>query len=399
MSTRSRCLPRGVALGAACSLLLTCAAMAAAQAPDTTVIRVQLPIGQSYPVTTTAAITQVSVASPDVADAVVVGEHDIVINAKAPGETDVILWEANGPRQHYRVSVHSPADREQIILSVKFAEVRRDFLAQLGVSGIYRDTKGDVRAGTGQFNSDNAIDQSSGKITLPSTLGFGTILTNFGTDRLLALLDAEEQRGNARLLAEPNLMAANKAQANFLAGGEIPIPIAQASSTGVPLVTIVFREFGVRLNFTGEIVSDSLVKLKVQPEVSSLDFSNAIEISGFRIPALRTRRIESTVDVRRDESLIISGMFDDERERVRTGVPLLMDVPILGALFSSTRWQRNETELIVIVTPVVFDPLRPPSRSSIRLQPDTTLPARGALEKRLVPPRPAKKDSVPTKNP
>jgi pilus assembly protein CpaC len=373
-----------------------CTATATAQLPDTAITRVELPIGRSYPIRTTVPITQLSVADPDVADAVVIGERDVVINARAPGETDVIVWESSGRRQQYRVAVHSAADRQQIILSVKFAEVRRDFLRQLGISALYQERNGNVRAGTGQFRSDNVFDGATGKITFPATIGFSTVLSDFGTDQLLAFLDAEAQRGNARLLAEPNLMAANKEEGSFLAGGEIPIPIAQASSTGVPLVTIIFREFGVRLNFTAEIVSDSLVKLKVRPEVSSLDFSNAIIISGFRIPALRTRRIESTVDVRRDQSLVISGMFDDEREKVRTGIPLLMDIPILGTLFSSTRWQHNETELLVIVTPIVFDPLHPPPRNILQFQPDTVLPAQGVIEKRLVPPpSPRKKGPVP----
>jgi pilus assembly protein CpaC len=108
-------------------------------------------------------------------------------------------------------------------------------------------------------------------------------------------------------------------------------------------------------------------------------------VSGFRVPAFRTRRVESTIDVRRDRSLIISGMFNTEEERVKTGIPLLMHIPILGQLFSSTRFQKNESELIVIVTPVIIDPLRPPPEHTIQLLPDTTTPAREALEKRLPP--------------
>jgi pilus assembly protein CpaC len=150
-------------------------------------------------------------------------------------------------------------------------------------------------------------------------------------------------------------------------------------------ISVQFREFGVRLSFTPEIVSDSLIKLLVIPEVSSLDFTNAVLLQGFRIPALRTRRIESTVDVRRNTSLVLSGLFTGEEERVKTGVPLLMNIPILGQLFSSTRFQRNESELIIIVTPVIVDPLRPRPEDIMRLQPDTTKPALDALQKRLPP--------------
>ena len=362
---------------------------AAAQAPAMLVTRIDLPIGRSYPIETTVPVTQVSVATPDVADVVVIDARNVVINAKAAGETDVILWAASAPRRHYRVQVHSPSDRQQIAISVKIAEVRRDLLREIGVSALRRD--GNSRIGTGIFNTDAPFDANGG-ITVPSGTGFGTVLTDFGTDRLLALLEAEEQKGNAHVLAEPRMLAANKEQASFLAGGELPIPIVQGGGTvggASPTVTILWREFGVRLNFTGEVVSDDLIKLKVAPEVSSLDYANAITLSGASIPALRTRKMESTIDMRNRQSLIISGLFNEEREKVKTGVPYLMNVPILGQLFSSTRWQNNESELLVIVTPTVVDPMN----SNVGTQPgqvlptlpDTTLPARESIQKRLPP--------------
>ncbi|HEV8448670.1 MAG TPA: hypothetical protein VGQ44_17690, partial [Gemmatimonadaceae bacterium] len=178
----------------------------------------------------------------------------------------------------------------------------------------------------------------------------------------------------------------NHDTASFLAGGEIPIPIAQPSANGVTSVTIQYREFGIRLTFIPEIVSDTLVKLNVHPEVSSLDFANAVVISGFRIPALRTRRIATTVDVRRDQSLILSGLLDDERTRTRNGVPLLSQIPILGALFGNTTWETDQTELLIIVTPTIVNPMNPPASSVLRVLPDTALPAREAIEKRLPPP-------------
>lgn len=354
---------------------------AAAQSADTAVLRVDLPTGRSFPITTQSNITQVSVASPEVADVVVMGSRDVVINGHATGESDVILWMADLPLRHYRVSVHSPADRQQIVLAVKFAEVRRDFLRTLGVSGLYRGTH--ARVGTGRLNTDNSVSPSTGSLTVPSSIGFGTLLTDFGTSSLLGLLEADEQKGTARILAEPTLMAGNKDSASFLAGGEIPIPVAQNSASGVPTITILWREFGIKLNFTAEIVSDSIVRLHLRPEVSSLDFNNALEISGFRVPALRSRHIESTLDVRRDQSLIISGMMDDERQKTKDGLPFLKDIPILGTLFSSTNWQRNETELLIIVTPVVTDPMHPRPQDVMHFSPDSVLPARQALEPRL----------------
>jgi pilus assembly protein CpaC len=371
----------------AAALVVSVAASAAAQANQVT--RIDLPIGRSYPISTAVPISRVSIAAPGVADVIVIGEREVVINALAAGETDAIIWQANGTRQHYRVSVHSPSDRLQIALHIKFAEVRRDALREISVSGAVFDDR--VNAASGQFDPRSIFPADS--LIVTATRRFLSVFTDFGTDNLVAWIEAQEQAGRAKLLAEPTILAANKEEADFLAGGELPIPVVQAGGGDVTgsRVTIEYREFGVRLNFLGEIISDSLVKLRVRPEVSSLDFGNAVLVSGFRVPAFRTRRIESTVDVRRDRSLIISGMFNTEEERVKTGIPLLMHIPILGQLFSSTRFQKNESELIVIVTPVIVDPMRPPPEHSIRLVPDPSLPARDALEKRLPPdgaPRP-----------
>ena len=353
-------------------------------AQETAITRLDLPIGRAYPYRAAEVITRVTVANPATADAVVVSEREIVINAATAGEGDIIVWLQSGARVHFRVQVHTPADRMQIALAVKFAEVRRDALREIGVSGRYRDSN--VRVGTELLRSDAPFDEE-GNINIPATTRFLTVLTDFGTDDLLGFLEAQEQRGNARLLAEPTIMTANREVATFLAGGELPIPVVQGggSAGAQNAVSIQFREFGVRLRFVPEIVSDSLIKLQVTPEVSSLDFVNAILLQGFRIPAFRTRRIESTVDVRRNTSLVLSGMFTGEEERVKTGVPLLKDIPILGQLFSSTRFQRNESELIIIVTPVIIDPLRPRPEDVMRLQPDTTKPALDALQKRLPP--------------
>lgn len=357
-----------------------------AQAQSDVVTPVDLAIGRSYPISTPAALSKASVAAPDIADVVVINPHELVVNAKTTGETDLVLWLADGQRQHYRISVKPAANQKQIAVYVKFAEVRRDLLRTIGVSGVYRDAQGHERIGTGIFNTDNAFG-SGGTVTIPGTAGFLTVLTDLNTKRLLAFLDVEEQKGKARTLAEPNVLTSNREEAKFLAGGEIPIPVVQGVTAGASgnQVTIQWKEFGVKLRVTPEIINDTLVKLAVEPEVSSLDFNNAIELSGFRIPAFQTRRIATTVDVRHDQSLIISGMFNDSRELVKTGVPLLQDIPILGQLFSSTRWQRNESELLVVVTPVIVDPLHPRPQDILPILPDTALPARGAIQPRLSP--------------
>ena len=385
-----RRLLRRAAHGALLAATLAAGASAtAAQQAETGVIPLSLSVGRAYPIRTEVIVTRVSIAVPEIADVIVVSEQEILINAFKPGETDAILWFTDGTRAHYRITVHSPADRKQIAIGVKFAEVRRDALRNFGVSGRYSDNG--TRVGTGAFNTDNAIDPATGVVTLPGTARFLTVLSDLGTSKVLAFLDAEEQHGNARLLAEPNIIAGNLEKASFLAGGEVPIPVVQGGGGGGGNnngITIQYREFGIKLDFTGEIISDSLIKLTFTPEVSSLDFSNGVVLSGFRIPAFRTRRITSTIDMRRNQSLIVSGLFADELQRVRTGVPLLKSIPILGALFSSTSFQRNESELLIVVTPVLIDPANPRPIDTLPIVPDTTRPALDALKKRLPPKKP-----------
>lgn len=366
----------------AIALVVLTAAPAPALAQVGAVTPIDLSVGRSLPITESVAITQVSIANPEVADIAVIGTREFVINAKTPGETDAILWLATGQRRHFRISVRSAPDRQQIAIYIKLAEVRRDVLRQIGVSGEY--TNAGTRVGTGVFRADPRDE--TGKIVLQQP-GFATILTDLGTQHLLALIDLEEQNGRARTLAEPNILAGNREPATFLAGGEIPIPVVQGGDLTGSRITIEYKEFGVRLNFIGEILSDELIKLTVAPEVSSVDFVNGVTLSGFRIPAFRTRRVSTTVDVRRDQSMIISGLFSSERERVRTGVPFIQNIPLIGQLFSSTRWQNSDSELLVVVTPVILDPLRPRPQDTLQLKPDTDLPARESIEQRLQDPR------------
>ncbi len=367
------------------AVALTVATAVGAQQDQVTVI--DMAVGRSVPLDLAAGITKVSVADPAVADVVVISTVELVVNARAVGETDAIVWQENGIRTHYRLVVKSSAERQQIVVAIKFAEVDRTLLSQLGFSGIYNRTH--VIAGSNAFSQGSGAT-APGLSTVPVPAGqFISVLTDFDTKNLLGLLQAQEQRGKARTLAEPTVMAGNNETADFLAGGEVPVPVVQTAQTnvagGAP-VTIQYKEFGIRLHFVAEILSDTLIRLHLRPEVSNLDFSNAITLSGFRIPALTTRRVESTVDVRRGESLILSGMFDDVWQRNRTGVPLLQNIPILGLLFSSTQWQHNETELLIVVTPVVVDPRAPRAQDVLPIVPDTTLPARDAIEPRLARP-------------
>ncbi len=325
---------------AGAAALASLGAGARAQQPLDIITPIDLAVGRSLPISLLGEVTKVSIANPDIADVVVVSTGELVINARAPGETDAIVWQQAGARHHYRVLVTSSAQRKQVLVGIKFAEVDRTLVADFGASGLYEDAHNQI--GTNAFQAGVPGGTTGGPVAVTPS-DFLSVLTNFNTKSLLGLLQTQEQRGRVRMLAEPNVLAGNKEEANFLAGGEVPIPVVQAGGTagGVAPITILYKEYGVKLHFVAEILNDTLVRLNLVPEVSSLDYSNAITISGFAIPALTTRRVQSTVDVKRGESLIISGMFDDVWSRTRTGVPLLMNVPLLGSLFSSTKWQHN----------------------------------------------------------
>jgi pilus assembly protein CpaC len=172
-----------------------------------------------------------------------------------------------------------------------------------------------------------------------------------------AVIRALEQRNMLEILAEPNLLARNGREASFLAGGEFPFPTVQAISGGFPAVTIVFREFGIRLKFTPALTADNRIGLKLVQEVSALDFSNAITISGFVVPALSTRKTETELQVADGQSFAISGLLDKRLSEVSSKIPGLGDIPVLGKLFRSRAKQRTDTELLVIVTPTLVQPI------------------------------------------
>jgi Flp pilus assembly secretin CpaC len=295
--------------------------------------------------------------------------------------------------------VRTAPDRPQINLGVKIAEVRRDLLAQLGVSTIY--SNGGTRVGTNQLRTDAPF--TGGQLAAQRTAAsrcraattFTTVVSDFNIRNILGIIEAEEQRGRARLLAEPNLTAANRDSASFLAGGEIPIPIAQPGAGGQTFVTLQYREFGVRLTFAPEVLNDSLVKLRVRPEVSDLDFANSITLSGFRIPALRTRRVETSVDVPRDRSFIISGLFNNQREQVRTGHPDSHGHPDPGQPVFEHSLAAQRDRARGDRHPDGYRPAPSPTAGRARLQPDAGLPAREAIEPRVqpgtLPPAPARR--------
>jgi pilus assembly protein CpaC len=180
------------------------------------------------------------------------------------------------------------------------------------------------------------------------------ISTNSGSVTIDVLLQALEEKGVIRTLAKPNLVALSGESASFLAGGEFPFPIPQDRDT----LAIEFRQFGVNLAFTPVVQDGGLIRLKVAPEVSQLDYNQGIRVLGVTVPGLSTRRANTTVELRDGESFAIAGLFQQEYNNAVRQIPGLADVPVIGALFRSTRWRKRETELVIIVTPRLVKPSR-----------------------------------------
>jgi len=177
-----------------------------------------------------------------------------------------------------------------------------------------------------------------------------------------------QQKNVLEILAEPNLMALNGQKASFLAGGEFPFPIVQPSQ-GFTSVTIQFKPFGVRLDFTGTISNDNVIRLHVAPEVSTLDFSNGLTISGFNIPAISSRRAETEVELKDGQSFGIAGLMDHRAQAQLAKVPGIADVPVLGQLFRSRSINRSNTELLVLVTPHIVDPVHTQTAAPVEPKP------------------------------
>lgn len=254
----------------------------------------------------------------------------------------------------------------QVLLQVRFAEVDRAAVQQLGIN-IFSTGAGNTpgSVSTGQFSAPSVASVTgnvpAGGPASTTTFTLGDLLNIFifRPDLNLAVtIRALQQHNVLQILAEPNLLALNGREASFLAGGEFPFPTVQAGS-GVSSVTITFKEFGVRLKFTPTILSDGTIRLKVAPEVSALDFTNGLTISGFAVPALSTRRAETEVELRDGQSFAIAGLIDNRLTENASKIPGLGDIPIIGKLFRSRSVNKSKTELMVMVTPKLVKPLAP----------------------------------------
>jgi pilus assembly protein CpaC len=250
----------------------------------------------------------------------------------------------------------------QVTLKVKIAEVNRSLVKQIGVNLLAQDTTGGFMFGLGQGNP-GTITHTPGTILTPPSTAFdfnqaatGTTLAAagrlFGLD-ILSTLDLSENDGLVTLLAEPNLTALSGETASFLAGGEFPVPVSQALGS----VTIEYKQYGVGLAFTPIVLADGRISMRVRPEVSELSNEGSIRLNGFDVPALTTRRAETTVELGSGQSFMIAGLLRNSNTNNVDKAPFLGDLPILGALFRSTKYRRAETELVIVVTPYLVRPV------------------------------------------
>ena len=396
--------------------------------------QLHLLVGRSLIITSPGRVKRVSVADPSIAEAIVITPYQILLNGKAPGGVSLLIWDESDQSQAFEVSVDidvlslsekihevfpsepvlvesskdsvmlsgkvsssAVADKilevvknatpkvtslmqvpppltGEILLEVKFAEVDKSALQQLGVNLLFPGGSTLGQVSTQQFSPPIIQGQigtlGGGASTSTPTTGTGTASTTFGLSNLLniflynpsvnfgATIQALQANDVLQILAEPNLLTVSGKEASFLAGGEFPYPVVQSAGGGTfPTISIQFKEFGVKLNFTPTIMADSSIHLKVTPEVSALDFTNALTISGFTIPALSTRRVTSEMDLQDGQSFAIAGLMDNRVTEQFSKIPWIGDVPVLGKLFQSRSLQKTNDELLVVVTPRIVHPL------------------------------------------
>lgn len=369
-----------------------------------TVISVQR--GSLAIITVPDTLLRVLVADPTVAETVVIPPRQLVVNAKSVGATSLILWGRDESIQVFTIEVtadlaslqrqlrdlfpdidlvvsstgtavvlsgtvrdaavvrraleladatsaqvvnniQAPAP-EQILLHVEFAEVTRSVIKEIG-GELIRVTN-PVRLYEGfEWDDQHVIETLSG--------GFVNLMIAGDNARLDAIIRLLKGTGNFRSLAEPNLVTREGQEASFLAGGEFPFPTIQGSNSNA--ITIVWKEFGVRLYFVPTITNAGNIRLRVSPEVSSLDFANGLSISGFLIPSLRTRRVDTEVELSHGQTLAIGGLLDSRVEEAIDKIPILGDIPILGTFFKRRSERQERTELLVLVTPYILDTADP----------------------------------------
>jgi pilus assembly protein CpaC len=254
----------------------------------------------------------------------------------------------------------------QVMLEVRVSEISRSLLKRLGFNFAYISSSGrslglsllNQLTSIGGLPSTETAAKAIPSVGAAASDAINAIVRFHGHDmNWTVFVDALKEEGLLKILAEPTLITLSGKTANFLAGGEFPIPIPQTTGAGGATITIEYKPFGIGLNFTPTVLSNKKINMLVAPEVSELDFSNALTTSGFVVPAITTRRVSTVIELADGQSFAIAGLLKDDVREIVSKFPLLGDIPMLGALFRSTSFRRNETELIVIVTPHLVKPL------------------------------------------
>lgn len=319
--------------------------------------KISVSVGQSVTQRVPTTIKTVSIADSDVADVVVAGPREILVNGKAVGFTTIVVWDENNVSSMFNVVVRGAFSNQQIELQVQVAEVDRLKATEFGVDFLFQ------RAGSGNSWLGASFAGETGPPSIPLSLtsqaSMALAYASGGTE-VQSVIHALQEDGVLKILAEPNVVAASGHEASFLAGGEYPIPVAQGGGSvtvggGVgnvaSTITVEYKEYGVKVEFMPTIVDSGVISLKVAPEVSTLDFSNALTLSGYVVPALQVRRAETTVELEDGQVLVIGGLLRDEvRNNVRR-IPILGHIPLIGLFFSNTKKEHSQQELLLVVSP------------------------------------------------
>jgi pilus assembly protein CpaC len=313
-------------------------------------------------------VRRAAVADPAIADVEIVNPSEVLVIGKHPGATDLALW-VDGARQpaRYAVTVNAanlgrPSEQSaQVQIDTRIIELSRRALRQAGInfarvsnnSAIAVSPPGVLSGISGGGGTGFLLDSASG--FLPMSQAFNLVYGNAG-ENLLVTVSVLEQNGLAHTLAEPSLVALSGQSASFLAGGELPIPVAQSSGGGTS-ITIEYKPFGIRLMVTPTVLAGDRIALKVAPEVSELDFNSSVDTGGVTVPGLRTRRADTAIELASGESFAISGLISQQLNTNVDKIPGLGDLPILGMFFKTTRFEREDRELLMIVSPHLVKPL------------------------------------------
>lgn len=301
-------------------------------------------------------VQTISLANSDIADVVSITPTELVIIGKEVGVTTLAVWGESKKHTSYDIKVDRSFAGQQVVLEVKVAEVNKNAASELGFDFLFIN-KDDRHIAEGE-KTLGVYGGLVGTPSIPLTIGEGVtgVIGYVGKDKdYSTIIHALEERGDLKLLAEPKLLCLSGEKASFLVGGEVPIPVAQTTAGGIgSTVTIQWKEYGVKLNFLPTVVDTNLINLKINPEVSSLDYTNAVVLAGYAVPAIHTRKAETALELNSGQSIVLGGLISEEMIKSIKRVPILGSIPILGTFFSRRETTKSQNELMIIVSPRII---------------------------------------------